>query len=215
MRTPTFILDARDGRPDQEAFARIGAVLDAGGIIVYPTETFYALGASADSAAGMERIYRLKERERGKPLSIVVADLAMARASAATFPDPFERLAGGFWPGPLTLVVKARPGFPGAVLGPGGSIAMRVPGSAWLRALLAHLGRPLTATSANLSGQAEISGGAEAIRQFEGRVDLIVDGGDAPGGQASTIVDLTSIPPRVIRAGAVPSSSLAPFLPVG
>lgn len=212
MSTPTTILNARDHHPDPAAFARIGSILDNGGIIVYPTETFYALGAAADAAAGIEKIYRLKERDRGKPLSVVVAELGTAESCAEFLPAVFGRLAGEFWPGPLTLIVKARAGFPPALLGPGGSIAMRVPGSAWLRELLANFGRPVTATSANISGDAEISRGADAIRLFEGKVDLIVDGGDTPGGLPSTIVDLTRVPPRVIRAGAVPALFLAPFL---
>jgi len=212
MPTPTIILNARDQQPDPAAFARIGSVLDRGGILVYPTETFYALGAAADADAGIEKIFRLKERDRGKPLSVVVADLGSAKSCAERLPGAFERLACEFWPGPLTLIVKARAGFPPALLGPGGTIAVRVPGSLWLRDLLARFGRPVTATSANISGEAEISRGVDAVRLFEGKVDLIVDGGDTPGGLPSTIVDLTRVPPLVVRAGAVPARSLAPFL---
>jgi L-threonylcarbamoyladenylate synthase len=211
MRVRTIVLNARDNRPDLSLFERIGGVLDAGGILVYPTETYYALGAAADSAAGIKKIYLLKERDREKPLSAVVADLSMAKTWADEPPVLFDRLAREFWPGPLTLIVKARPGLPAAMLGPGGSIAMRVPGSAWLRDLLAHFGRPVTATSANISGETEISSGAEAVRRFTGKADLIVDGGETPGGLPSTIVDLVAVPPRVVRAGAVPAAALSPF----
>jgi L-threonylcarbamoyladenylate synthase len=208
----TAVLNARDQSPDPEAFGRIGRILAQGGVLVYPTETFYALGAAADSPAGVEKIYRLKERDRGKPLSIVAADLSMAKACADAPPPLFDSLAREFWPGPLTLIVKASPGFPPAMLGPGGSIAVRVPGLAWLQALLAHLGRPVTATSANISGETEISEGRDAVRRFTGKADLIVDGGDTRGGLPSTIVDLVASPPRIVRAGAVPPAALSPFL---
>jgi len=212
MPKQTIILRLRGDRLGARPTGRILRVLECGGILVYPTETFYALGAPADSEAGTGEIYRLKERDRGKPLPVAVADLPMARACADAPAAPFEELAREFWPGPLTLIVKARPGFPAAVLGPGGSIALRVPGRAWLRSLLARFGRPLTATSANISGQGEISRGDEAVRQFRGKVGLIVDGGKTPGGLPSTIVDLSASPPLVVRAGAVPADALAPFL---
>ena len=212
MSNGTCILEAREGRPDPAVFARIAAILGSGGTVVYPTDTFYALGAAADSPAGVEKVYRLKDRDRGKPLSVVAADFAMAKACTDAPSALFESLPRKFWPGPLTLIVKARPGFPPAMLGPGGSIAVRVPGLAWLRDLLAHFGRPVTATSANISGEAEISSGLEAVRRFAGKVDLIVDGGDTPGGLPSTIVDVVAVPPRIARAGAVPAAALSPFL---
>jgi L-threonylcarbamoyladenylate synthase len=212
LTTLTAVIKVIDQKLDPSVFERIGRVLARGGILVYPTETFYALGAAAESAAGIEKIFVLKERDRGKPLSVVVADIDMAKACADSPPAVFDVLARGFWPGPLTLVVKARPGFPPAMLGPGGSIAMRVPGSAWLRAFLGHFGRPVTATSANISGEAEISRGPDAVRQFTGKADVIVDGGDTPGGLPSTIVDLAAVPPRIVRAGAVPAAALTPFL---
>ncbi len=185
------------------------ALLRKGGVIVYPTDTFYALGANAYEAAAVEKIYSLKARDRGKPLSIVVADPAMAASSALDPPPAFARLAAAFWPGPLSLVVRARPGFPRSMLGPGGTIAMRVPALDWLRALLARAGFPLTATSANLSGAGEIDDPDEARRVFDGRVDLLIDGGPTPGGAPSTLVDLTGSAPRLLREGAVPWENIA------
>jgi tRNA threonylcarbamoyl adenosine modification protein (Sua5/YciO/YrdC/YwlC family) len=215
MTVQTAVIRATDQSPDPDVFDRIGQVLAAGGTVVYPTETFYALGVAADMVVAIEKIYLLKERDRGKPLSIVVADQAMAEGWIQDPPVLFTILARELWPGPLTLVVKARTGFPPAMLGPGGSIAMRVPGSAWLRAFIAHFGRPVTATSANISGEKEIADGDDAVRMFTGKADLIVDGGTTPGGLASTIVDLTSAPPRIVRAGAVPSEALQSFLSAG
>jgi L-threonylcarbamoyladenylate synthase len=136
----------------------------------------------------------------------------MAESVAENPPALFHMLAKKFWPGPLTIVVRARPLFPPAMLGPGGSIAMRVPGLPWLCDLVGRLGVPMTATSANISGRGEISDPAQVIAEFEGKVDAIVDGGPAPGGLPSTVLDLTSAPPRIVREGAVPLSAFKKYL---
>jgi L-threonylcarbamoyladenylate synthase len=180
----------------------------AGGVVVFPTETFYGLGASAFSAPGVRRIYALKERDRGKPLSVVVADLAAAEACADHPPAAFCDLARRFWPGPLTIVVEARPLFPAEMLGEGRTIAMRVPGMAWLRSFLKDLGVPLTATSANRAGRGEIADPALIPAEFRDQDVTIIDGGPTPGGLPSTIVDLTVDPPKILREGAIPSSRI-------
>jgi len=202
---------------DPRAFSAEGVrpVLEAirqGEIAVVPTETFYGLGVDAFSARAVRSVYGLKERDRGKPLPVVVSDLGAAERLASEVPAVFRKIAAEFWPGPLTLVVKAKPVFPAEMLGPGGTVAVRVPGSPWLRGLLAAAGVPLTATSANLSGDAEVSDPADIVRLFGGRVAVIVDGGRTPGGRPSTVVDLTASPPRVLRDGAVPAARLSPFL---
>lgn len=196
---------------DPAALAPAAAALRADGLLAYPTETFYGLGGLAFSARAVERIYGLKRRDRGKPLSVVIADLDMAGEIAGPLPPLFLDLARAFWPGPLTLVARARPLFPPAMLGPGGSLAMRVPGTVWLREFLRMLGAPMTATSANLSGGPEISRPDEVVGLFRGKVEIIVDGGPTPGGLPSTIVDLTSDPPRIVRPGAVPEAALRRF----
>jgi L-threonylcarbamoyladenylate synthase len=190
----------------------ISGVLRNDGVMVCPTETFYGLGVLAFSENAVKKVYRLKERELGKPLSVVIADIAMAEEIAAVLPPLFWTLSREFWPGPLTLVVKARPLFPKEMLGPGGSLAMRIPDAPWLRDLIRHLNAPITATSANLSGTGEISRPEDIIEIFKGKVDLIIDGGRTAGGLPSTIVDLASDQPRLLRAGAVPLSRLQKYL---
>jgi L-threonylcarbamoyladenylate synthase len=212
MAEATLILKIDPTADDAAAFAPAAAALRADGLMAFPTETFYGLGGLAFSARAVERIYALKRRDRGKPLSVVVADLAMAEAVAGPLSAPFLALARAFWPGPLTLIARARPLFPPAMLGPGGSLAMRVPGANWLRGFLRMLGAPVTATSANPSGGPDISRPEEIIGLFRGKVEIIVDGGPTPGGLPSTIVDLTAAPPRLLRAGAVPEEALRPFL---
>ena len=211
MTETTRILKIDPAAPDPAALAAAAAALRADGILAYPTETFYGLGGLAFSEQAVERIYGLKRRDRGKPLPVVIADLDMAGEISGPLPPLFLDLAAAFWPGPLTLVVHVRPLFPPAILGPGGSLAMRVPGPNWLRELLRLLGAPLTATSANLAGGWAISRPDEVIELFRGTVDIIVDGGPTPGGRPSTIVDLTSGKPVLVRPGAVPEAALRRF----
>jgi len=204
----TKILKVEGDSLGPEPLAMISAILAGDGIMAYPTETFYGLGVLASSEKAIEKVYRLKERERGKPLSVIISDIAMAEKIADSLPPLFRTLAGEFWPGPLTLVVRAKPQFPPNLLGRDGSLAMRVPAVSWLRELVRHLDSPITATSANISGHREISTSDDVIAAFQGAVDLIIDGGRTPGGRPSTVVDLAGARPLILRAGAVPASAL-------
>jgi L-threonylcarbamoyladenylate synthase len=190
----------------------VAAALRRGAVIAYPTETFYALGAAACSKRGVETIFRLKKRDASKPLSFIVSDMDMVGEVAASLPGPFAALASEFWPGPLTLVLPAAEGLPDRVLGPGRTIAVRIPPLAWLRSLVRELGEPLTATSANLSGDKELDDAVNVRRLFEGRLDLIIDGGRTPGGLPSTIVDLASGAPRILREGRIPAERFGAVL---
>jgi L-threonylcarbamoyladenylate synthase len=184
--------------------AEIAAALLEDAVAAYPTETFYALGAAAFSRRAVEKIYRLKKREPGKPLPVVASDLNMVEEISAALPPSFRLLAGEFWPGPLTLVLPAAARLPDFLLGPGRTIAVRIPPLRWLLELVREVGQPLTATSANLSGEKELADPAEVAAVFRGKVDVIVDGGPSPGGAPSTIVDLTSPEPRILRLGKIP-----------
>lgn len=184
----------------------LAAALREGAVAAYPTETFYALGAAAFSRRAVARIYKLKGRPAAKALSVIVPDLFMVGEIAAFLPDGFVPLAGEFWPGPLTLVLPASPAVPDFLAGPGRTIAVRVPPLAWLRNLVRELGEPLTATSANLAGEPELSDPAAVRAQFDGRIELVVDAGPTPSGEPSTIVDLASGTPRVLREGKIPAA---------
>jgi L-threonylcarbamoyladenylate synthase len=181
----------------------IAAALLEDAVAAYPTETFYALGAAAFSKRAVDKVYRLKKRDAGKPLSVIASDLDMVGEISASLPPAFRALAGKFWPGPMTLVLPAAARFPDFMLGPGRTIAVRIPPLPWLRALVGEIGQPLTATSANLSGEKELADPAEVSAVFRGKIDMIVDGGPAPGGAPSTIVDLTSSEPRILRLGKI------------
>jgi L-threonylcarbamoyladenylate synthase len=192
--------------------AEIAAALREDAVAAYPTETFYALGAAAFSKRAVEKIYRLKKREPGKPLPVVASDLDMVKDISASLPASFRLLAWEFWPGSLTLVLPAAAGLPEFLLGPGRTIAVRIPPLSWLRALVRETSQPLTATSANLSGEKELADPAEVTAVFRGRIDIVVDGGPSPGGVPSTIVDLTSPEPRILRVGTIPEARIRAVL---
>jgi L-threonylcarbamoyladenylate synthase len=209
----TEVLTLKTGAEGWDAIERVVEVLRRDGVMAYPTETFYGLGAACLSRAGVRKVYRLKKRDPRKPLSVIASDLDMVREVAASpLPPGLFRLAGEFWPGPLTVVLKAVAGFPAALLGPGGTIGLRIPPAPWLRRLVFELSAPVTATSANLAGEKELADPAEVRCIFEGRVDLIIDGGNTPGGRPSTVVDLTRQPAVILRDGAVPAGALAGYL---
>jgi L-threonylcarbamoyladenylate synthase len=210
IETHMVRLDKKAG--DIPGVKDVAAALLAGAVAAYPTETFYALGAAALSKKGVDRIFRLKKRDPSKPLSFIVSDMDMVREVVSSLSPAFTALAAEFWPGPLTLVLPAAAGFPDRVLGPGRTIALRIPPLAWLRSLVREMSEPLTATSANLSGKGELADPAEVKALFGGQVDLVIDGGPAPGGRPSTIVDLAGDRPRVLREGAIPGTRIGELL---
>jgi L-threonylcarbamoyladenylate synthase len=202
VKTTVLIINPAVVEPGQ--IKDIAAVLLKDGVVAYPTETFYGLGAAGLSAKAVSKIYKLKGRDRSKPLPVIASDLDMVREIAGPLPPAFWSLAGEFWPGALTLVLKASPSLPGFLAGPGGSIAVRIPPVAWIRKLVYELSQPLTATSANLSGEKEMSDPAGVAAVFDGKIELVVDGGATPGGTPSTLIDLTGPGPRFLREGTIP-----------
>jgi L-threonylcarbamoyladenylate synthase len=192
---------------------KIVSVLRTEGLIVYPTETFYALGADIYLSKAIQKIYRLKRRDPSKPLPVVISDLEMLQDVALEPPSAYKPVISEFWPGPLTVILRASSRVSEALLGPSGSIGVRLTGYKWLRALIREASFPLTSTSANLSGETEVADPKEAIRLFEGKVDLIVDGGKTEGLLPSTVVDLTGEEPRLVREGAISALRLIEFLP--
>jgi len=208
----TFIVKIEPEKVPDDVIETVAGVLLGDGVMAYPTETFYGLGAVCFSGEAVRRIYRLKARDAGKPLSLIVSSLDMIETLAVGPPPVFHRLAGEFWPGPLTLVLKASPAFPARLAGPGHTIGVRIPSVPWLRRLVHEVGLPITATSANISGEGEISDPAKVLRTFNDKVDIILDGGATPGGRASTIVDITGSTPRILREGAIPKAQLEKYL---
>lgn len=180
-----------------QAVAAVREALRAHGIVALPTETFYGLAVDPLDPQAVAKVFAVKGRDAGKALLVVAASLEQAEG-LAVIPEPWRARLLATWPAPLTVVFSARQPLPGS----GATVAVRVPAHQLLRQLLAAVG-PLTATSANLSGQPpaqkpeELAGLAESV-------DLLLDGGATPGGQPSTLLDVTTVPARVLRAGAFP-----------
>lgn len=211
MSSEVFLLPGSQTEP--EWLDILSGRLRAGATIVYPTETYYGLGglASLESVAG--RIFSLKGREAGRTLPFIASDLEMVLRFSEGPPDFFFRLAERFWPGPLTMVLKARENtLPGILYGPGRTIAVRVPPLAWLRNLVGKCGTLLVSTSANLSGQPPVDSFSEAYEIFRDRVDIFIDGGRTPGEKPSTIIDLTGTEPACLREGKIAAEEVWAFL---
>lgn len=197
---------------EEEKIAEISAVLKKNGVIVFPTDTFYGIGVNGLSPKAIRRVYRLKKRDPSKPLLVLISDMEMLENIVASIPDVFWHLSREFWPGPLTIVFKASSLLPPELSGSGGTIGVRLPALPWLRSLVARAGFPITATSANISGEKELDSPSEVISLFLGKVDLIVDGGKTQGGKPSTVIDLSSEKLRILRDGAIPEERLNKFL---
>ena len=187
------------------------AVLRRGGLVAYPTETFYGLGALARDRAALARLARAKLRPEGKPLPLHAADLAQVEEVAVVTPEA-ARLAARFWPGPLTLVLAAVPGLDDAITAGTATVAIRVPGSDVARALARAAGGALVSTSANVSGEPPPADAAALSPALVARLDHVLDGGRTPGGLPSTIVSLAADGPRLVRAGVVPFEVVVTYL---
>lgn len=210
MKTRTLKIDP--AAVDARALDDFASLLARDGVMAYPTETFYGLGAAAFSARAVSRVFKLKGRNPGKPLPLIASDLDMVGKIAGPLPPLFWTLAEEFWPGPLTLVLKASAAVPAFLAGPAGSIAVRIPPVSWVRRVAYEMSQPLTATSANISGEKEMTEPAEVAAVFDGKVELIVDGGATPGGAPSTLLDLTSSEPRILREGVIPAGKIRAVL---
>jgi L-threonylcarbamoyladenylate synthase len=186
--------------PDPDVIAQAVDVLRAGGVVAYPTDTFYGLAVDPRSDVAIESLYALKGRDRGLAIPLIAADAAQAEAAGRL--GPLElRLAAAFWPGPLAVVVPAQP-VVSRLAQTEGTIAIRVPAHPVARALAAAFGFPVTATSANQSGQPPTESADRVAETLDG-VAILLDGGPSAGGAPSTIVRVAADGPVLVRAGAV------------
>jgi len=179
-----------------------------GGLVAFPTDTYYALGAAALNAAAVARVVAAKRRPPTDPLPVFIADMGQWRMVVSEIPEIALRLAARFWPGPLTIVCRAAPHLPPPLTGSGETIGVRQPGAVLAAALCRALGMPVTGTSANTHGAAPPVTAIEVGMDLGGHVDLILDGGACPGAHPSTVIDVTRTPPLIVRAGAVAADAL-------
>jgi len=189
----------------------------AGEVLGMPTDTFYGLAADPFNLRAVDRVYEIKSRSRHKPLSLLIESVEQAEELARPLPEEFHALARKFWPGPLTIIVRAASRLPLKVTANTGNVALRIPSSKISLAVVQAARIAITATSANLSGESECTS-AEAVRdQLEDRISIIVDGGPSPREVSSTIVDLTDEEARwkIMREGAIPAQEISEFFARG
>ncbi len=186
--------------------------LERGGIVAFPTETFYGLGAKFNIESALEKLYALKKRPEEKPMPLIIGDMGMLAAIAANVSDTASVLMNKYWPGPLTLLLKAKKGLSKYLTAKKDKIAVRIPGESIALHLVREAGFPITATSANISGMPPAKNAETVIKYFGDKIDLIIDGGKTTGGLPSTIVDVTGRAVKILREGAVSSSDIKNFL---
>jgi L-threonylcarbamoyladenylate synthase len=183
--------------------AEAAATLRGGGLVAFPTETFYGLGAAGLDARAVARLLAAKGRPEDKPILLLVDSVAMAERVAAEVGPAARALMTRHWPGALTLVLRARPEVPREVTAGTGTVGVRLSPHPVAVGLVRALGAPVTAPSANRSGEPPPVTAAAVLAGLAGRIELVLDGGAAPGGPPSTVLDVTVDPPRVLRQGAV------------
>jgi L-threonylcarbamoyladenylate synthase len=195
-----------------EALTHAAEVIRAGGLVAFPTETVYGLGADALSAAAVARIFEAKERPRGNPLIVHVADATALDEVAVRVTDRAREVVASFWPGPLTLVLDRAAAVPLITTGGLDTVAVRVPAHPVAQALIRAAGRPLAAPSANRSGRPSPTRAPHVLEDLGGRIELILDGGSTSVGLESTVLDMTTEPPTLLRPGGVTLEQLEAHL---
>ena len=181
-------------------------VLLQGGVIAFPTDTFYGLGVDPFNRDAVDRIFEIKGREKNKPLFLLISSKEQLKTLVRDITPAHYTLMRDFWPGPLTLLFQPRPVIPESVSA--GQIGIRQPGNSMTRDLITAFGQPITAPSANLAGEAPPTSAKQVEQALGKHLDLIIDGGTCPGGEPSTLVDATETHVRLIRPGAIPFSDI-------
>jgi len=195
-----------------DAIRRASKLLQEGKLVVFPTETVYGLGANALDPAAVQRIFTAKGRPNNNPIIVHIADATLAPTVVTSWPEKARVLAERFWPGPLTLILPKRPEVPDAVTAGLPNVGIRVPSHPVALALLREAQIPIAAPSANRSTELSPTTAEHVVKSLDSMVDLILDDGQCPGGIESTVLDLTSNPPRILRPGMVTQADLEPII---
>jgi L-threonylcarbamoyladenylate synthase len=213
-RVRTEIVRISSERPEGPLVTYVAEQIRSGKVLGMPTDTFYGLAADPFNLRAVDRVYEIKSRSRHKPLSLLIESVDQAEELSRPLPSQFYLLARKFWPGPLTIIVRAASRLPLKVTANTGNVALRVPSAPIPLAVIKAAGIPVTATSANVSGEAECTTAQGVKEQLGAQIALIVDGGPSPRSVASTIVDVTDDAGhwRVLREGAIPSREISEVL---
>jgi L-threonylcarbamoyladenylate synthase len=200
------------GAPQRDALQEAAKWIRNGGLVALPTDTLYGLAVDPFAARAVARLFAVKGRAADKAVPLIAVDLSQIRAHLGPLSAAGERLAARFWPGPLTLLLAAPPALPHEVSAGTGRVGVRIPAHEIARAICRAADRPLTATSANRSGEPATADPDVVERRLGDDVDLLIDAGETAGGAPSTIVDVTERMPRLVRAGAVPWDDIQAWL---
>src|SRR5207237_3118638 len=213
----TEVVKINSASPEPPLVTYVAEQIKTGKVLGMPTDTFYGLAADPFNLRAVDRVYEIKTRSRHKPLSLLIESVEQAEELARPLPPEFYALARRFWPGPLTIIVRAASKLPLKVTANTGNVALRIPSAKIPLAVIKSAGIPITATSANLSGASECTTAEEVRNQLQGRISVIVDGGTSPRDIPSTIVDLTDQEARwtVMREGAIAGQEISEFFAEG
>src|SRR3990167_4936348 len=204
----TTLLKVDGASASQSVWKQVLDVFKKGGIIAYPTETFYGLGVDPFNEAAIKKLFELKGRGSDKPVSILIKDKKMLLEVAEEIPLLAEKLIKKFWPGPLTIIFKAKKSIPSLLTGGTGKIGVRISSNPITQKLLEEIDYPITATSANPSGKKSPVTAKEVMDYFGDKIDLLIDGGVLSGKLGSTILDATEQELKVIREGEIPAKDV-------
>jgi len=211
MKTRLVSVDPKGPQP--EIVRQACEILRTGGLVAFPTDTLYALGANALDPEAIERVFTIKGRHHGKPLSVLVGSPEAAE-QLGVLSDAVRGLMRAYWPGPLTLVVRASAAVPGALSAATGTVGLRMPAGAVAKAILETSGLPIIGTSANKAGGADPADAKAVQKAVGGQIDLLLDGGRVALGVPSTVLDCTVAPARIVREGAIPKAKLSERIPI-
>ncbi len=190
-------------KPNEDSVKKAGEILRCGGIVAFPTDTVYGLGAVYTDVSAVMKIFEAKGRDEGKPLSILISDISQVDELAREIPENAKKLMRAFWPGALTVIVKKSESVPACVTAGGDTVGIRMPSSETAREIIECAGSPLAAPSANISGKRSAASGDDVREDLFGRIDMIIDGGRCDIGVSSTVVDLTEGKIRILREGTI------------
>ena len=195
----TVVLKVAPKRPDKKLIAQAAKVLRSGGLVGFPTETVYGLGANLLSKTAIAKLYRVKERPRGKPFTVHISDASSMKRSGCEVTKEAKILIDKYWPGPLTIILNCKDGQ---------KTGFRMPGNRVALELIKESGVPVAAPSANISGKRPPTTASDVLEQLDGRIDILLDGGATDVGIESTVIDMTVTPPKILREGAIDSRAI-------
>ncbi|MCK4592131.1 threonylcarbamoyl-AMP synthase [Candidatus Parcubacteria bacterium] len=206
-------LDLNNKNQIEKVLNAVAGILRSGGVIIYPTDTLYGFGANAFDENAILKVQKIKKQDRNKPISVIVKDIKMAR-KIACIDSKVEKILERIWPGPITVVLRKKDIIPYVLTGNGETIAIRIPDNEFISALMKKIDFPITATSANISGEKNLLKPSEIVEKFKNgkpNPDLFINAGNIKNPIASTIIDLTTPAPKIIRTGIVGKDKIKEF----